>query len=121
VNELPPELADEAQRRLRATRALDMRNNRYGAASAYIAWALEILLELDPLDTAVLLADGATLDSVLAPHVPVAEADLDRLRAEVRQMYAGLEATADPSRRSVEAVHNIGLALSLIEQTLLPE
>lgn len=119
VKELPPKVVEDARRRVTAARALDMRNNRYGAASAYLAWSLEILIGVDPLDTAVSFADGATIESLLVGHLPVAEEDLVRLRTEVREMFANLAASADPSPRAQEAVKTMGTALSLIEQTLL--
>jgi hypothetical protein len=119
VSELPQEALEEARRRVAAARALDMRNNRYGAASAYLAWALEILIGVDPLETAVSLADGATVESLLVGHLPVSESALDQLRSEVRDMFMRLEKTADPPPRTVEAVRHMGTALSVIEQTLL--
>jgi hypothetical protein len=118
VSELPPEVAEQAQRRLRAARALDMRNNRYGATSSYIAWALEILLGLDALDSAVSLADGATIESLLVGHLPVPEEDIARLRAEVTTMTAVVEGSSDPSHRAVEAAGQIAEAMQLIEKAL---
>ncbi|HTW20504.1 MAG TPA: hypothetical protein VME70_09875 [Mycobacteriales bacterium] len=118
MNELPPEVAEQAQRRLRAARALDMRNNRYGAASSYIAWALEILLGFDALDTAVSLADGATVEALVAGHLPVAQDDLERLRGEVRSTIAGVEAASDPAPRAIEAATQIRSAMELIEKAV---
>lgn len=121
MSELPPDVAAEARRRLTATRALDMRNNRYGAAAAYIAWALEILVGLDPLDSVVSLADGSTIESLLVGHLPVSEDNLTKLRTEVQQMSGTVEGTDDPAPRSVEAIKNVNEALGLIEQALKAE
>jgi hypothetical protein len=118
VNQLPPEAVEDAKRRLAAARALDMRNNLYGAASAYLAWSLDVMLGLDALESAVSLADGATIESLLADHMPVAEADLERLQTEVRQMVEGLERTAEPEPRAIDAVKNMTTALLLIEEAL---
>ncbi len=118
VNEVPPEIAEAAKRRLAAARALDMRNNLYGAAAAYLAWALEVLVGLNPLDTAHSLMDGATVESLLVGHLPVSEPELDRLRAEVQQMSDRVRAMTDPSQRAVDAVANMNEAVSLIEAAL---
>jgi predicted RecB family endonuclease len=118
VNQLPPEAVEDAKRRLAAARALDMRNNLYGAASAYLAWSLDVMLGLDALESAVSLADGATIESLLTDHMPVAEADLKRLQTEVRQMVEGLERTAEPEPRAIDAVKNMTTALLLIEEAL---
>jgi hypothetical protein len=118
VDEVPPEIAEAARRRLTAARALDARNNRYGAASAYLAWELEVLVGLNPLDTAHSLMDGATIESMLAGHLPVSDEHLERLRSDVAQMSARVAAMDEPSPRAVDAITNMQEALNLIEQAL---
>jgi hypothetical protein len=98
-----------------------MRNNRYGPVAAYLAWALEILIGLDPLDSVHSLADGSTVESLLVGHLPVEPGNLTRLRGEVREMFARVDAMVDPPQQMVDAVRNMGGALSVIEQTLLAE
>lgn len=121
MNDLPPEVLADARRRLTAARALDMRNNRYGPVAAYLAWALGILLDLDPLDTVHSLAEGTTVESLLVGHLPVAEDKLGQLRSEVREMFGRVAAMDSPPQQTVDGVRNMGAALSLIEQTLLPD